>query len=122
MATSVDPRLGALKANPLRIKGLRGERVRKNLAEVEANRLLGAVIDSAIKDAGLTRDEVVFRLKYSDGSALSRWIGGTERAPVALLLTLGQKFQQCFVLALAKQTSGINIQTVVTIGQEVRSA
>jgi hypothetical protein len=117
MATSVDPRIGGLKANPLRIRGLRGETARKNLAELEQDKLLGRVAWRAAEAIGLTRDEICFRLKR-DASTVSRWFSGAEPMKPGLLFTLGDRYKKSFVLELAKETAGVSVRTEITIGEE----
>lgn len=122
MASSVDPRLGALKPSPLRIRGLRGETRSKPLAEREEAERYGRALERAIEDAGLTKQEAAFRLGYSEQSMVSRWITGQENPPMPrLFVKLGEKFKQAWVLELAKQTNGVNVETVMRIA-EVKSA
>lgn len=121
MSASVDPRLAKLplrSSAPLRI---RGESVRRNPSEVEADKLIGRVIGRSLDVAGLTMDEVAFRLKRH-ASLVCRWMSGAERAPIALLFILGARFQKAFVIELAKETVGVHVQTVVTIGDQERTA
>jgi hypothetical protein len=118
MPASVDPRLGALKANPLRIRGLRGETRSKPLAEQEESARYGRALERAIEDAGLTKQEAAFRLGYSEQSMISRWIAGQENPPMPrLFVKLGERFKQAWVLELAKQTDGVNVETVMRIAE-----
>jgi transcriptional regulator with XRE-family HTH domain len=102
----------------LRIRGLKGETRSKPLAEQEEAARYGRALERAIEDSGLTKQEAAFRLGYTEQSMISRWIAGQENPPMPrLFVKLGERFKQAWVLQMAKQTNGVNVETVMRIAE-----
>lgn len=107
-----------------------GESLRKGFADVNWKRELGRLIERAIQlappvdDEPWTRQKVAFALGYEDpsASAVSRWINGTEVAPLARFLSVPE-LRRGFLVALA-ETSGddVEVRTVVTVAHVRRAA
>jgi transcriptional regulator with XRE-family HTH domain len=95
---------------------MRGESLRKPLADPEIARVLGQAIERAVTRAGLTKQEAAYRMGYEDQSALSRWIAGGESPQVARLWALGEAFQRALVLELAATCHvGVRIRTTIEL-------
>ena len=77
-ALLVTPRKSLAKAR------LRGETARKFLAD----NLSGRVVERTFQLAGLTKDQAAREMGYEDASAVSRWIGGVEKADLNRLLAV----------------------------------
>lgn len=94
---------------------MRGEDGRKKLADIDAQRELGAILGRAIALAHLNQKDVAFRLGHQDQSAVSRWVSGVEPARFAALWQIGA-LRAGLIMALAESMdAGVNVQTVVTI-------
>lgn len=91
-----------------------GEGDRKKLAEPNSQRAFGVVLARAFALANLTQQEVAFRLGYTDQSAVSRWVAGTENAQIARLLTLAE-LRGPLVMAIAEMTDDVSVETVVRL-------
>lgn len=103
--------------DPLRkMLTMRGESLRKPVADPQVARVLGQAIERALERAGLTKQDAAFRMGYEDQSALSRWISGVESPQVARLWTLGELFQRSLVLELAATCHvGVKIRTTIEL-------
>lgn len=87
---------------------------RKPLAEGDARRRIGHLIDRALILAQLTKQELSHAMGYRDQSALSRWISGVERPLLDKLLAV-DRFYDGWVIACAEANPRIEVTTVVTI-------
>lgn len=99
---------GLLGAVPRKSRANESEAERKAFAEA-----MGKAIERGILLAGLTKQEVAFAMGYTDASALSRWIAGTETAQFARLFSVS-RLQQPLVVALAELT-GADVTTHIAI-------
>lgn len=54
----------------------------------DPRRAIGRVIERGLARAGLTKQEVSFRLGYADQSTVGRWVSGMERPHFDRLLAL----------------------------------
>lgn len=102
---------------------MRGESLRKPLADLDEARIVGRFVERALVFADITKQDAAFRLGYSDQSAVSRWVAGVETPQLAKLWTLGRRFRTGFLLAVADACSddGARVSHVVTVPEE-RSA
>lgn len=85
-----------------------GESPRKPLAEQ-----IGSAIERAIVLAKLTKQDVAYRMGYTDQSALSRWISGAETPQFAKLWAIPE-LQEPLVIALAELAAMVIETTVRT--------
>ena len=89
------------------------EGLRKPLAE-DLKRVIGQAIDRAIVLAGLTKQDVAFRMGYADQSALARWIAGVETPQFAKLFVLVE-LRGPLVIALAELADDAQVITEIRI-------
>jgi transcriptional regulator with XRE-family HTH domain len=103
---------------------MRGEGIRRNPAKPEDLRILAAAITAALAYAGLTRQEAAHVLGYADETTVTRWAKGSDPNPnVAKLWTLGARFRQGLIIALAASCeSGVRVHTVVELVNDRLSA
>src|SRR5690348_12542188 len=80
-----------------------GESLHKPLVseqEDTAKRLVGAVLDAALRGAGLTKQQASREMGYGDNQApISNWIAGRENPQLSRLWNLGREFRAQFVIA-----------------------
>ena len=101
----------ALDQIPRKMIAAEIETIRKPLADMP--RLLGQAIERAIVLAKLSKQDVAFRMGYSDQSALSRWIAGApgETPQFAKLFAIDE-LRQPLVVALA-ELAECQVETVI---------
>jgi ribosome-binding protein aMBF1 (putative translation factor) len=103
---------------PRKMLAMRGESLRKRLADPDIVRLLGRAIERALERADLTKQDAAHRMGYEDQSALSRWISGAETPQIARLWTLGEDFQRALVIELASACQvGVKVRTTIELEQ-----
>jgi hypothetical protein len=85
---------------------------RKRLAE-DWKPLIGQAIERALVLANLSKQEASYAMGYSDQSALSRWLAGTERPQLDKLFAI-DGLRQWIPVALA-EVAGAEIQTTVIV-------
>lgn len=90
-----------------------GERDRKPLAD-DLKQPIGQAIERGIVLAGLTKQDVAFRMGYQDQSALARWISGVETPQFARLFMV-QELRGPLVLALAELAGTVDVETTIRI-------
>jgi hypothetical protein len=116
MASTVAKRL---PETPRKMLAMRGEGVRKKLANPDEARALGRVIERAIEIVGSTKQDIADALGYTDQSALSRWISGVETPQMAKLWALPQ-LKSGLLLAFAEaagDVAEIDVRTIVTVAR-----
>lgn len=74
---------------------------------------IGRAIESALDRARLTKQAAAYAMGYSDSGVMGRWISGTETPQFARLWTLGERFRQELVAALAEAAGGAEIETTI---------
>jgi hypothetical protein len=94
--------------------GGRGESLRKPLADDVMKRLIGRALERAIALANTTKQQLSNEMGYPDQSALSRWISGVEPVQFARLWSV-ESFRPAWVLALAEQTSAVEVVTEIRV-------
>jgi hypothetical protein len=110
MASNPNPLLDGITRKPL---AMRGESLRNSLAD-DLKRPIGLAIDRAIVLAGLTKQDVAFRMGYADQSALARWIAGVETPQFAKLFIVVE-LRAPLVIALAELSDDVQIVTTISI-------
>lgn len=111
MAPTLAHRLDPLpRKNPARAT-LRGEGVRKFLAEVH----LGHVVERAIHLAGLTKDQAARAMGYESASSISRWIANEEPVNFSRLWS-ADALRSGLIAALAEEAGdAVEVQTTVIV-------
>jgi hypothetical protein len=113
MAHSITP--GGHSVHPP-IVAMRGEGVRKKVANPETVKRIGAAIESALDYADLTRQEAAFRMGYADETSLARWISGAEPPNLAKLIDLGPRFEQGLLIAIGRGCGlGVRVKTTIEL-------
>lgn len=110
---NVTAQLDGLKRKSLAIRELPSETDRKPLAD-DLKRAIGQAIERAILIAGLTKQDVAFRMGYQDQSALARWISGTETPQFAKLFIIVE-LRGPMVIALAELSQTVEVETTIRI-------
>jgi len=87
---------------------------RKPLAEREWRRQIGQTIERALALAELTKQEISHAMGYSDQSAISRWIAGTER-PLLDKLFAVDRFYDAWVIACAEKNPRLEVITEIRV-------
>lgn len=89
-----------------------------------AKKLLGSVIDAALRGAGITKQEATHAMGYGTNQApLSNWIAGRENPQLSRLWAIGRRFRSELVIALAHACDcDVEVKTVVTVSQRKVSA
>lgn len=79
-------------------------------------RVLGAVIESALHGAGLTKQQMSREMGYGDNQApISNWISGKENPQLSRLWSV-RAFRAPFVVALAGACDcDVDVKTIVTV-------
>lgn len=98
----------AIPDPPRKMLAAQGESHRKPLADE-----IGGAIERAIVLAKLTKQDVAYRMGYTDQSALSRWISGAETPQFAKLWAITE-LQEPLVIALAELAAMVIETTVRT--------
>lgn len=99
---------------PRKMLAMRGEGLLKKVEDVELARVFGRVIGRAFEIAGLTQQEIAFRLGYTNQSAVSRWVAGTETPQMAKLLTV-DGFEDALIIALTERSKTVSGAYVVNV-------
>lgn len=102
---------------PRKMLTMRGESLRKPLAEDHFKAAIGRAIERALSAADITKQQAAAGMGYGDNQApVSRWISGSETPQFAKLWTLGDRFRQELVIAMAAECSvGVEVRTVITL-------
>jgi hypothetical protein len=79
-----------------------------------ARKKIGLLVERAIELLHLTKQDVAFRLHYSDAGVISRWCTAVERPLFDKLWSL-DGFDGALVLAIAEGNPRIEVSTIVTI-------
>lgn len=89
-----------------------------------AKRVMGAVIDAALRGAGLTKQQASREMGYGENQApISNWISGKENPQLSRLWSIGREFRAQWVVALAHACEcDVEVKTVVTVSQRKASA
>jgi hypothetical protein len=110
MPTDRNARLDAI---PRKVLAVRGETLRKPLADDAM--AIGRVIERALVLAGLSKQDAAFKMGYGTNQApLSRWIAGIETPQFAKLFALVE-LRAPLVMAFAESVQDIDVVTQVTI-------
>jgi hypothetical protein len=100
-----------------------GEGAHKSLANPPddiARRVIGAVIDAALRGAGITKQEASHAMGYGQNQApISNWISGKENPQLSRLWNIGREFRTHLVMGLAQACEDIEITTVITVNRKV---
>jgi hypothetical protein len=116
MAASREQLTDQLDAIPRKSVGMKlraGETDRKPLAE-DMKRAIGRAIEIAIAAAHLEKQDVAYRMGYSDQGSLGRWIAGVETPQFAKLF-LVVELRAPLVIALAALAEDAEIVTTITV-------
>lgn len=101
----------------------RGEADHKPLAIDVTTRLIGGAIETALRNAEITKKEASAVMGYGENQApISNWISGKETPQFAKLWLLGDGFQHALVIALADLCKRVEVRTVVTLERARRGA
>lgn len=76
---------------------------------------IGQAIDAALERSRMTKQEAAYAMGYADSGVMGRWINGTETPQFAKLWTLGTRFRQELVIALAESVDDIEAVTELRI-------
>jgi hypothetical protein len=114
MATTVAKALPAAHHKPLRMSG---EPDPKALRNADFRRVIGRAIETALAASGMEKKAAARDMGYGDNQAsLSNWISGNETPQFAKLWTLGPRFRQELVIALAAECEvGVTVRTVIDL-------
>jgi transcriptional regulator with XRE-family HTH domain len=107
---------------PRKMLALRGEALRKPLADDEMRRLIGGAIEWALSYAGLTKQQAADRMGYGSNQApISRWISGLETPQLAKLWTLGDEFQNGLLIAMSRicRRRTVRVRTVISLSERL---
>lgn len=116
MASHLDDRLDRVQRKPL---AMRGESLRKSVAEDDLKRAVGRVTGRALDQGGLLAIDAARETGYGDNqSPISRWISG-EEVPVLLARLFSLRaFRRGLLMALAETESAageVEVKTVITV-------
>lgn len=85
----------------------------KKLEKGDEDREFGRLIGRAFELGDLTPQDIQFRFRYSDQSAISRWKAGTEKPPMAKLMTI-REFRNGLIEAIAERSGEeVIVETVI---------
>jgi hypothetical protein len=122
MRNSVTQRLPDAPRKNLAARMLLGESAHKPLANHPddlARRVIGAVIDAALRGAGITKQEASHAMGYGQNQApISNWISGKENPQLSRLWNIGREFRTHLVMGLAQACEDIEIKTVITVNRK----
>lgn len=99
---------------------MRGESLRKPLAEDGMRRVIGGAIERALHLAGLTKQEVSYAMGYGENqSPISRWIAGTETPQFAKLFAVA-RLKPALLVALAElDQDNVEIRTQIIVRRRI---
>lgn len=112
MANQLDLRLNSIKGRPIASQA----KVTGNDLDGQA-KAVGSLFAEALRHAGMTQQEASFRMGYADASKLASWISGDNVASLLTKFLSIPELRRGFLRAIA-ETSGVTVQTVVTIPAE----
>lgn len=85
--------------------------------------VIGKAIARAMRHAEIEPKQAAADMGYSDPAIVYRWFAGKESPNLDKLWSLGEKFQQGLVIALAHVcTTGVKVETTVTVSEQERTA
>jgi len=111
--TTIAKQLPAVHPRMLRAKGETDPQELGGREKGEEKRQIGRAIETALDRTRMTKQEAAFAMGYTDSGVMGRWINGTETPQFAKLWTLGERFRQELVIALAEQ-AGMSVVTTIT--------
>jgi hypothetical protein len=109
----------AVPDTPRKMLTMQGEALRKPLAEGAFKAAIGRAIERALKASDITKQAAAYDMGYGDNqSPVTRWISGAETPQFAKLWTLGDRFRQELVIALADECEmGVTLETTIRISR-----
>jgi hypothetical protein len=100
---------------PRKNLSMRGEGLRKKLADPQIRHALGRAIERALQLADMTKSQASQEMGYGENQApISRWISGVENPQFDKLFTI-ERLREPLVIAIAEMAGTIEVRTTLTI-------